>query len=133
MKQSLSRLGAIIKKEVRQLGRDRLTFGMIFGLPIIQILLFGYAINTDVRNLKTAIVNQSGSHLSRQFVSDLGATQVVDIIASASNPAELENLLRRGKISIGVYIPEDFDRRIVDRNRPAVQLLVDGWGGAGAG
>ncbi len=126
MKKSLSRLGAIIKKEVRQLSRDRLTFGMVFGLPIIQILLFGYAINTDVRNLKTAIVNQSGSHLSRQFVSDLRETQVVDIVADVVNPAELENLLRRGKISIGVYIPEDFDRRVVDQNRPAVQLLVDG-------
>ena len=56
---SLSRLGAIVKKEVLQLSRDRLTFGMVFGLPIIQILLFGYAINTDVRNLRTAVANQA--------------------------------------------------------------------------
>lgn len=55
---AFSRLGAIIKKEVLQLSRDRLTFGMVFGLPIIQILLFGYAINTDVRNLKTAVATK---------------------------------------------------------------------------
>ena len=58
---SMSRLGAIIRKEIRQLRRDRLTFGMIVGLPILQMLLFGYAINTDVRNLRTAIANEAGT------------------------------------------------------------------------
>lgn len=124
--QSMSRLGAIIKKEIRQLSRDRLTFGMVFGLPIIQILLFGYAINTDVRNLKTAIANQANTHLSRQFVADLRETQVVDVIANANTATELEHLLRQGSISIGVLIPPDFDRRVVDPQRAAVQLLVDG-------
>lgn len=123
---SLSRLGAIIKKEVLQLSRDKLTFGMVFGLPIIQILLFGYAINTDVRQLKTAVANQAGSHLSQQFESELRASQVVKVIATAETPEELENLLRRGKISLGIVIPVDFDRRVADANRAAVQILVDG-------
>ena len=123
---SLSRLNAIIKKEILQLSRDKLTFGMVFGLPIIQILLFGYAINTDVRNLKTAVANQANTHLSRQFVSELRASQVVRIVATAETAAELESLLRRGKISIGIVIPADFDRRVVDQNRAAVHLLVDG-------
>ena len=123
---SATRLLAIIKKEVRQLRRDRLTFGMIFGLPIIQILMFGYAINMDVRNLKTAVANQAGSHLSRQFVAELAETQIVDIIATAETPVALEAMLRRGEISIGVYIPRDFDRRVVDQDRAAVHLLVDG-------
>ncbi len=122
----LSRIAAIIKKEVRQLRRDRLTFGMVVGLPVIQMLLFGYAINTDVRNLRTAIANQAGTHLSRQFVAELRQTQVVDIVASVETAGDLESLLRRGKISIGVVIPEDFDRRISDQTRSAVQLLVDG-------
>lgn len=123
---SLSRLGAIIKKEVRQLRRDRLTFGMIVGLPIVQIVLFGYAINTDVRNIKTAIANLANTHLSRQFVAELGQTQVVKIVDSVGSAAELEHALRVGGVSIGVLIPEDFDRRVVDRERAAVQLLVDG-------
>jgi ABC-2 type transport system permease protein len=114
---SLSRLGAIIKKEVRQLRRDRLTFGMVFGLPIIQILLFGYAINTDVRHLRA---------LSREFVANVGATQVVEYVERVSTPAELESLLRRGHISIGIVIPPDFDRRVVDQSRSAAQILVDG-------
>ena len=123
---SLSRLGAIIKKEVRQLRRDRLTFGMVFGLPIIQILLFGYAINTDVRNLRAAVADQADTSLSREFVADVGATQVVDFVERAETAEELEALLRRGDISIGIFIPPDFDRRVVDQTRSAVHILVDG-------
>lgn len=123
---SPSRLLAIIKKEVRQLSRDRLTFGMIVGLPIVQILLFGYAINTDVRNLRTAVVNQAQSHLSREFIADLAQTQVVDIVAAHATVAGLEAGLRAGDFSVGVFIPDDFDRRVTDPHRAAVQLLVDG-------
>lgn len=123
---SLYRILAIVKKELRQLRRDRLTFGMIVGLPVIQMLLFGYAINTDVRNLKTAVANQAGTHLSQQFVAELGQTQVVDIVAFVETVADLQELLRRGEVSIGVVLPADFDRRVNKRTQPAVQLLVDG-------
>jgi ABC-2 type transport system permease protein len=123
---SLSRIFAILLKEVRQLRRDRLTFGMVVGLPVMQMLLFGYAINTDVRNLKTAIADQADTHLSRQFVAELAQTQVVDIVGGVNSPRQLEALLREGSISIGVHIPHDFDRRIVDRTRAASHLLVDG-------
>ena len=123
---SLSRTLAIIKKEVRQLRRDRLTFGMVVGLPVIQMLLFGYAINTDVRNLRTVVVNHADTHLSRQFVSELGQTQVVKLVGQASGPQELEDLLREGRIAIGVVLPNDFDRRVLDPQRAAVHLLVDG-------
>jgi ABC-2 type transport system permease protein len=122
----LSRLLAIMRKEVLQLRRDKLTFGMIVGLPIMQILLFGYAINTDVRGLATAVADQSNTHLSRQFVGELAQTQVVDIQYSVASTQELEDLLRDGEISIGVLIPHDFDRRVVDSTRSAVHLLVDG-------
>jgi len=123
---SLSRMGAIIKKEVRQLRRDRLTFGMVFGLPIIQILLFGYAINTDVRNLRAAVADQANTSLSREFVANIGATQVVKFVDQAETAEELEAMLRRGDISIGVFLPPDFDRRVIDQTRSAVHILVDG-------
>lgn len=123
---SLGRLIAVTRKEVRQLRRDRLTFAMIFGMPLMQILLFGYAINTDVRNLKTAIADEANTHLSREFVAQMGESQVADIIKRVSSVAELEALLRSGDISIGVAIPPDFDRRVIDNNRSAIQLLVDG-------
>ena len=120
------RLFAVMRKELRQLKRDRITVAMIVGIPIGQMLLFGYAINTDVRNLKSAVANQANTQLSRQFVAELRETQVLDFRFSVESPAELEHLLRAGKISVGVYIPPDFDRRTTDPRRPAAHLMVDG-------
>jgi ABC-2 type transport system permease protein len=114
-----------MRKEFLQLKRDRLTFAMIVGVPVMQMLLFGYAINTDVRNLASAVANQSNSHLSGQFVADLGETQVLDLQYVVETPQEIEALLQAGRISIGVYIPPDFDRRVIDDRRTAAHLMVD--------
>ncbi len=121
-----SRFVAIMKKELLQLSRDRLTFAMIVGIPVMQMLLFGYAINTDVRNLKAAVADQAASHLSRQFVADLSQSQVIDIRYRVDTASELEDLIRTGKVSVGVFVPADFDRRSLDPRRPAAHLLVDG-------
>ena len=67
----LDRIGAVMVKEVRQLARDRLTFGMIVGIPLMQMLLFGYAINFDVRNLRAAVVDEAGTSLSRAYLAAL--------------------------------------------------------------
>ena len=123
---SLQRILAIVKKEVRQLRRDRLTFGMIVGIPVIQLLMFGYAINMDVRNLDAAVADMAGTSASRQMVMDMEQTQIIKIIAQVSNADELEHLLRQGKISVGIYIAPDFDRRLQQADRSAMQLLVDG-------
>lgn len=123
---SLSRLMAVMRKEVRQMRRDRLTFAMIVGIPLMQLLLFGYAINTDVRNLSTAIADEANTHLSREFVAGLTASQVTNIEYQVNTAAELERMMQAGEISIGVAIPHDFDRRVADDTRAAVHLLVDG-------
>jgi ABC-2 type transport system permease protein len=123
---SLQRILAIVRKEVRQLRRDRLTFGMIVGIPVIQLLMFGYAINMDVRNLDAAVADMSGTSASRQMVMDMEQTQIIKIIAQVSDADEMEHLLRQGKISVGIYIPPDFDRRLQQADRSAMQLLVDG-------
>lgn len=115
-----------MRKELRQLKRDRITLAMIVGIPIVQILLFGYAINTDVRDLRSAVANQANTHLSRQFIAELGETQVLDFRYTVEMPEDLEQLLRSGKISVGVHIPPDFDRRTTDPRRAAAHLLVDG-------
>ena len=123
---SLQRILAIVRKEVRQLRRDRLTFGMIVGIPVIQLMMFGYAINMDVRNLDAAIADMSGTSASRQMVMDMSESQIIKIIGQVSSVEELEHLMRQGKISVGIYIPPDFDRRLHQANRAAAQLLVDG-------
>jgi ABC-2 type transport system permease protein len=123
---SITRLVAVMHKEVLQLARDRLSAGMIVGIPLLQILLFGYAINTDVRHLRAAIADESGSQLARRLAADAQASQVVDFAIQVASAADLEELLRRGEITVGLHLPPDFDRRVLRRERAAAQLLVNG-------
>jgi len=122
----LDRIGAVMVKEVRQLARDRLTFGMIVGIPLMQMLLFGYAINFDVRDLRAAVVDEAGTSLSRSFAAALEASGVVDFAAPSAGVPDLRRRMNAGEISVGVYIPRDFERRVLDRSRPTAQLLIDG-------
>ncbi|HEU4428634.1 MAG TPA: ABC transporter permease [Myxococcota bacterium] len=117
---------AVAKKEVRQLRRDRFTAGMIVGLPTIQLMLFGYAINTDVRHLRGAVADEANTQLSRRLVDDAQASQVIDLVARAQTPRQLEEMLREGEIAVGLAIPRDFERRLALRDRAPAQLLVDG-------
>jgi ABC-2 type transport system permease protein len=126
MMTGLRRLLAIMHKEIRQLRRDRLTFGMIVGIPILQITLFGFAINTDVRHIHAGVADHSGTQMARILAADAEASQVVDITRRVRTPEELEDLLRTGEISVGIFIPADFGQRLQDTDRPAAQLLIDG-------
>lgn len=124
---SLLRIRAISIKEVTQLRRDRLTFGMVVMIPLIQLLLFGYTINTDIRNVPIAVVDESQSSFSRQFVMDLQATQVVKVTKQATTPSELLQLVQDGIVPAGLYIPADTERRYyAENNEPIAQLIVDG-------
>ena len=123
---SPTRLLAIIVKELRQLRRDRLTFGMILGIPTLQLLLFGFAINLDIRHLNTGVVDQANTARSREWLATLASTDVVTLKARANTPGELQDLMRQGRIALGVVIPADFDHRLETQDRPAVQVMVDG-------
>lgn len=119
------RLKAVIVKEVRQLRRDRMTMGMVIGIPVLQLLLFGFAINMDVRRLPAAIADESNTVGSRAVVQDMLATEIVHQVAQARTADELVELLRQGRISVGIAIPHDFERRRSE-GREAVQVMVDG-------
>lgn len=122
----LHRIGAVAAKEVRQLRRDRLSFGMIVALPIMQLLLFGYAINMDPRHLSAAVADLSGTAASRQYVHDLAQSQVIDLKHQVGSAEALEALMRAGQVSVGIYLPPDFERRLAQPDRAAGQLLIDG-------
>ncbi len=92
---SLRRLGSIVVKELRQLRRDRLTFAMIIGIPTMQLILFGYAINLDVRNLETAVLDQANTARSRELVAGMAATGVIHVGRHVSSTQEIEALLAR--------------------------------------
>ena len=123
---NLRRLAAIVVKELRQLRRDRLTFAMIVGIPLLQLVLFGYAINMDVRGIDAAVLDQAGSARSREVIAEIGASQVLDLRYRLSTPQQLDDLLRQGKISAALVLPADFEARLERRDRPPLQLVVDG-------
>ncbi|MET0655292.1 MAG: ABC transporter permease [Pseudoxanthomonas sp.] len=116
---------AVMVKELRQMARDRMTVAMMLGIPTLQLLLFGYAINLDVRNLPAAVADLSGTSGSRALTQDLFATGVIRPVAGVRTPQELQTLLRKGEIKIGIVIPPDFERRRID-GREALQVIVDG-------
>ncbi len=119
------RLWAIVVKELRQLSRDRITLAMILGIPMMQLVLFGYAINFNLRGLDAGIVDQANTAGSRALVMDMLATDVVSAKRTANTPEQLMAMIRRGDISIGIVVPPDFERRRID-GRPVAQVLVDG-------
>lgn len=122
----LSRLWAVASKELRQLGRDRLSLAMIVGIPAMQVVVFGYAINFDVRDLKTGVFDEARTALSRQLVAELAATQVARPVLAARSERQLMQALRSGAIGLAVIVPPDFERRLARGDRPALHVLVDG-------
>lgn len=125
LSRSLQRIGAIIFKELRQLTRDKPTFGMIVMVPLIQLLLFGFAINTNVRDLPVGLVDLSHTQVARNLVADLQATQVVRFNETYQTPKLGEDAIRRGQVHAVLVIPEDFGQRLQD-SRPIAQWLIDG-------
>jgi ABC-2 type transport system permease protein len=121
----LRRLWAIVLKEIRQLRRDRITLAMIVMIPVGQLVLFGYAINLNPRGLNAAIADQSNTAASRALVMDMVATGVIAPVAQVQTPQQLVELLRQGRISVGVHVPPDFERRRID-GREVAQVIVDG-------
>ena len=122
---ALQRMGAVIAKEFRQLSRDRVTFGMIVMIPLIQLTLFGYAINTMVRNIPVAIVDNSGSAAARAITEQVRVTQVVEIVGSYSSAAEAEAAIVAGEIRAALVFPENLTQRAAG-GEPVAQWLVDG-------
>jgi ABC-2 type transport system permease protein len=118
-----TRLGAIVGKEVLQLRRDRLTFAMMFGMPIMQLLLFGYAIDTDPRNLPTAVIAADQSQITRSVLSALANTGYMRFTHRPASEEEANSLLQRGEVQFVVTIPSDFTRRLVRGER--AQVLID--------
>ena len=117
------RLLAIIVKEIQQLRRDRLTFAMMFGLPIMQLLLFGYAIDTDPHRLPTAVVAFDQSQITRTILSALANTGYMRFTHQPKSEAEANELLQSGEVQFVVTIPSDFTRRLVRGER--AQILID--------
>ena len=122
---SLQRINAIVFKELKQLLRDRLTFGMVVMIPLIQLVLFGYAINTNVRNVPVGVVDLSNSTIGRILVETVKATQVVSVDKHYNTPQQGQAAVIRGEVRAVLVLPVNLSERIVQGDVLG-QWIVDG-------
>lgn len=119
------RFAAMVRKEFVQMRRDRLTFAMMIGIPLIQLILFGYAINSDPRHLPTAVLSGDNSPFSRSIVAAMQVSTFFDITHHPNSRAELDQLLREGEVQFALTIPEQFSRSLLRGDRPELLLEAD--------
>jgi ABC-2 type transport system permease protein len=120
---ALERVTAVLTKEFKQLLRDRLTYGMILGVPIVQLLLFGYAINSDPKHLPTVVYVQDQGTFARSVLGAMERTDYFDIVESVNSTHQLDDRIAKGKAQFAVTIPGDFTHRVVRGDKP--QILVE--------
>jgi ABC-2 type transport system permease protein len=130
---SLSRWWSMVLKEFLQLRRDRLTFGMIIGIPIAQLVLFGFAINNDPRHLPTAVISADHSEFTRSFIAAMKSSDYFDIVGNLPDEEAGRAALARGKVQFVVNIPTDFTRRLLRGERPALLIEADATDPAATG
>ncbi|HXD05442.1 MAG TPA: ABC transporter permease [Burkholderiaceae bacterium] len=122
---SIHRTWAVFVKELQQMLRDRLTFAMAIGVPILQLVLFGYAINTDPKALPTALVSSDTGPMARSVSAALQNTGYFRITHTGASEVEGERLIETGEVQFMVAIPSDFSRRVMRGERPALLVAVD--------
>jgi ABC-2 type transport system permease protein len=116
---------AIFIKEFQQMMRDRLTFAMAVGIPILQLVLFGYAINTDPKGLPTAIVCTDSGPMSRSIIAALQHTAYFRVDYSGDSETQAQSLLEGGQVQFMIVIPPNFSQQVVRGRRPALLVAVD--------
>lgn len=127
------RLWAVVLKEFIQMKRDRVTFGMMVGIPLMQLLLFGFAINSDPKHLPTAIRMADQGPFARTLVAALRNTAYFRLVAETASEEEARRMLELGDVQFVINIPVDFSRRLLRGERPAVLVEADATDPAATG
>jgi ABC-2 type transport system permease protein len=122
----MRRFRALIKKEILHMLRDPRTLIFIFIMPVLQLLLLGYANNTDVKNVPTVIFDQSNSQASRALLDAFRVTGYFSFDYVASTNADVTNLVESGKVKVGITIPSDYNSNLLSGNTAQVSVLIDG-------
>jgi ABC-2 type transport system permease protein len=125
----IHRIRALIRKELKQVSRDKRTLAVLLFFPMFLLVIFGYAVNFDVQHIKTAILDQNLSSESRELIHTIGAYHYFDIVTILSDYNEIDTLINTEQIQAAVIIPVDFSHRIQRRERTEVQFIVDGVNG----
>src|SRR4051812_23767988 len=122
---SVQRWWAMVTKEFLQLRRDRITFAMIVGIPIVQLTLFGYAINTDPKHMPTALIIADQSEFTRTFVQAMRTSEYFSIVGELRDEEAGREALAQGRAQFVVSIPADFTRKLLRGERPSILLEAD--------
>ena len=122
---SIARVKAVLLKEFVQMRRDRMTFAMMVGIPIMQLIMFGFAINSDPRNLPTALMDRDQSTFSRSIIAAAENSTFMDIDYRPSSHEEAAQLNREGKVNFIFLIPENFSRDLVRGAQPQILVISD--------
>ncbi|QDU68044.1 ABC transporter permease [Engelhardtia mirabilis] len=122
---SLTRLFAIVAKEFVQMRRDRLTFAMVLGIPLMQLVLFGFAINSDPRHLPTAALIEDHSAFSRGLIAAMENSEYFDLTEVVESEARAQELIERGEVQFVLHVPQGFARDLLRGERPQLLLLAD--------
>jgi ABC-2 type transport system permease protein len=130
---SINRMLAVFIKEFQQMMRDRLTFAMAVGVPIMQLILFGYAINTDPKGLPTALVNHDNGPMARSFIAALQNTGYFRLDYTGQSEKEADLLVENGKVQFMVVIPPHFTQQIVRGEKPVILVSADATDPSAAG
>ena len=130
---SIRRWWSVVRKEFLQLRRDRVTFAMIVGIPIVQMALFGYVINTDPKNLDTAIIDSDSTNVTRSFLWAMKNTGYFNIVGALPNEEAAREALAQGKVLFVVNIPPGFTRQLLRHERPALLVEADATDPTAAG
>ena len=130
---SFARAYAIMLKEFVQMRRDRLTFAMIVGIPIVQVLLFGFVINTDPKALPTALVDYDRTQLTRSIASSLANTGYFAFVATRPDAVTADELVARGDVQFAVVFPAGFSRKLMRGERPSLLVAADATDPAATG
>ncbi len=121
----MHRIIAILKKEFLQMRRDRMTLGLVFMIPLVQLLLFGFAIQTEVKHIPTVVFDQSLSRESRELLDSFSASGYFDIKYTVNGYSDVNRMIDSGKAKIGIIFPPDFARSVNKGVSAQVQVLVD--------
>ena len=123
---SLHRIGEMVKKEFRQLLRDPRTRAVMFAAPVVQLLMFGYAVNTDIRDTATFVVDLDGTRESRQLIDAFRSTGYFEIVGRSDRPGDLVRALDDGHATVGLEIPRGYTRDLLSGGGAQVQIVIDG-------
>lgn len=130
---TIHRLWAMVLKEFIQMRRDRVTFLMMVGIPILQLTLFGFAINSDPKHLPTALRLADQGPFARTLVAEMRNSGYFEFVRITDSEAEVDRLLRLGSVQFAINIPEDFTRKILRGERPTVLIEADATDPAATG